>query len=213
MCTTAPPLGGLNGTPCVHDADCRGICVSEGTTGAPGGVCASPCANTRRQCPGDDACVYLLGPWVEAALLCLPEFVQAEGCRPAYAPQITALLLTDNPEWEATSVCLPACQDSDCISGVCNEYSGLCNSEPDPGAGNFGAPCQTHADCKGMCLPFWPGGYCMGPCILGGPTCLDDAVCMNLGVLTGCGHPCATSNQCREPDYACSPLFQACLPP
>jgi len=212
LCSPTPPPGAPNGAPCTSDADCRGFCATEAATGAPGGLCATWCADNRRVCPGTDACMYMLGPWAETALVCQPAYDMVS-CRPAYAPQIAGLLPTDTPDWDGVPVCSPACQNSDCTSGECDEYTGICDAVPNPTGGDYGDPCQIHADCKRMCLFLWPQGYCTGPCILGGPACPDDAVCMNLGALTSCGKGCATGSDCREPEYACNPTIQACLPP
>jgi hypothetical protein len=209
LCGGAGP-GGDNGAPCQTDADCKGFCAREADTGAPGGVCISICSPSKIACPADDACVWQLSPYLGGANVCLPVFNAQTGCRPEYAP-LVAIEYLAGTDPQPVGVCQPACRnDTDCATGTCNVYSGLCN---DPVAGaEHGAACGTHEDCKGMCLAFWPQGYCTGPCHLAAPNCPGDSGCLNLGIMTSCAENCQTDQDCRA-GYYCEQTVYQCVPP
>ena len=202
--------GGENGAACTTDADCKGYCAREADTGAPGGVCISICSPSKIACPGDDACVWQLSPYLGGANVCLPVFNPQTGCRPEYAPLVAVeYLIGVDPQ--AVGVCQPACRnDADCAAAACNRYSGLCG-DPEAGA-EHGAACGTHEDCKGLCLTFWPGGYCTGPCHLAAPDCPGDSGCINLGIMASCAENCQTDPDCRA-DYYCEQTVFKCVPP
>jgi hypothetical protein len=203
--------GGKNGAPCATDADCKGFCAREADTGAPGGVCISICSPAKIACPeSDEACVWQLSPYLKHVNVCLPVFNPQDGCRPEYAPLVaTEFLIGEDPQPVGT--CQPACRnDGDCSTGTCNRYSGLCN-DPEAGA-EHGAACKTHADCKGLCLSFWPDGYCTGPCHPAAPNCPGDSGCLNLGIMANCAENCQTDPDCRE-GYICEQSVHNCVPP
>jgi len=212
LCTGDVP-GADNGAACTSDADCKGFCLPENpapdvTTGAPGGVCFSICSAESPACPLDnDACVFILSPIFPGMLACLPVYDPVDGCRDYYEP----LLGFDIGNEQVVAVCQPACQDGACQSGVCNEYSGLCDRYPGDRA-DTGMPCTTHENCKGLCLEFWPGGYCTSPCDFANPQCPADDVCLHLGVQTSCGAACQIDQDCR-PGYFCHETFKGCVAP
>lgn len=209
LCSGSVP-GAENGAPCENDADCKGYCATEASNGAPGGVCFSICSPSRVACPGEDeACSWLISPFLGAIHICQPVFVPADGCRPEYAPMVAIEFLV-GVDPQAIGVCQPACRAGDCGNADCNLYSGLCG---DPVAGaEHGAACVTNEECKGICLTFWPDGYCTGPCHLADPQCEGGAYCMNLGIQTSCTSSCQSDPDCRE-DYFCEPNVHTCIPP
>jgi hypothetical protein len=199
-----------NGAACQTDADCKGYCVKEADTGAPGGVCVSICSPSKFACPDNDACVWQLSPYLGEANVCLPVFEPVTGCRPEYTP-LVAIEFFGDPEPRPVGVCQPACRnDADCSGGTCNVYSGLCN-EPVVGA-DHGAACGTHEECKGHCLFFWPEGYCTGPCHLAAPNCPGDSGCLNLGIQQSCAENCQSDPDCRD-GYLCEQTVKQCVPP
>ena len=202
--------GGENGAACTTDANCKGYCAREADTGAPGGVCVSICSPSKIACPGDDACVWQLSPYLGTANVCLPVFVPQVDCRPEYAP-LVAIKFLIGVDPQPVGVCQPACRGpADCASGTCNRYSGLCD-DPQVGA-EHGAACGTHEDCKGLCLTFWPQGYCTGPCHVSAPDCPGDSGCIDLGIMTSCAENCQTDPDCRA-GYYCEQSVSKCVPP
>jgi hypothetical protein len=148
---------------------------------------------------------------MENTSVCLPVFSPQVGCRPEYAPFLAFEFQTGNPEPQAVGVCQPACRGpGDCASGICNRYSGQCNV---PEAGNeHGAGCDSHVDCKGMCLFFWPEGYCTGPCRPAAQDCPGDSGCLDAGIFALCTGDCQSDTDCR-PGYFCEPTVFKCVPP
>ncbi|MBN2493031.1 MAG: hypothetical protein JXR96_00465 [Deltaproteobacteria bacterium] len=210
LCAADTP-GGANGAPCADDADCKGFCAREADTGAPGGVCISICSPARLPCPEDhEACVWQLSPYLGSANVCLPVFDREEGCRPAFTPLVAVEFLPEGDP-QAIGTCQPACRGpSDCASGICNTFSGLCD---DPLTGSdHGAACTSHADCKGLCLSFWTGGYCIGPCHLDEPDCAVGSACIDLGIQASCLASCQSDTDCRQ-GYVCEPTARVCVPP
>ena len=202
--------GGQNGAACQTDADCKGYCAREADTGAPGGVCVSICSPSKVECPGDDACVWQLSPYLGQANVCLPEYNPQTGCRPEYTPLVAIEYLV-GVDPQPRGVCQPACRnDADCAGGACNVYSGLCN-DPVTGA-EHGAACATHEECRGHCLFFWPEGYCTGPCHLAAPDCPGDSGCINLGIQQSCAENCQSDPDCRA-GYYCEQTVNKCVPP
>ncbi len=199
--------GQQNGAPCASDDDCKGFCLEENESRAPGGVCISLCSPGKTQCPvANEACLVTVSPFLNGLTACLPVHDRAQACRDQFAPLVALELATEQP----VPVCQPACRADGCSTGTCNEYSGLCNDPPGPGPN--GAPCQDHPDCQGLCLGFWTGGFCTSPCNLAGPACPDGGPCMDLGVQTSCGVSCADDGDCREAEgYLCNPA-KICLP-
>lgn len=209
LCGGAGP-GADNGAPCQSDADCKGFCAREADTGAPGGVCISICSPSKIACPGQDVCVWQLSPYLGGANVCLPVFTLQTGCRPEYAP-LVAIEYLAGADPQPVGVCQPACRGpADCDSGVCNRYSGLCD-DPETGA-EHGAACGTNEDCKGICLAFWPQGYCTGPCHISAPDCPGDSGCLNLGIQQSCAENCQTDLDCRQ-GYYCEQTVFKCVPP
>jgi hypothetical protein len=206
----AAATGGENGAPCTGDEDCKGFCKTDVETGAPGGVCMSYCSPSKITCPPNNVCAWQLNPYVDPAYACMPVFSPQVGCRPEYAPML-ALGFTGGDEPQLLGVCQPACRGpADCSSGNCNRYSGLCD-DPEIG-GDHGAACGYHDDCKGLCLFFWAGGYCTGPCRPAAQDCPGDDVCIDLGILALCTKSCQSDPDCRD-GYVCDQNSHSCLPP
>jgi Cys-rich repeat protein len=209
LCMGAAP-GGDNGERCSTDADCKGFCAKEADTGAPGGVCVSICSPSKIACPGSDACVWQLSPYLNNVNVCLPVYDQQVGCRPEYAP-LVAIEYLIGADPQPVGTCQPACRGpNDCASGNCNRYSGLCD-DPEAGA-EHGAACGNHEQCKGLCLTFWPDGYCTGPCRPAAQDCPGDSGCLNLGVQHSCAGNCQSDPDCR-PGYYCEQTVFKCVPP
>ncbi|HOX43735.1 MAG TPA: hypothetical protein PK668_09055 [Myxococcota bacterium] len=208
---TCVPTGAPAGEACAQDADCLGRqCLEEQTSGAPGGVCASPCSAEQPGCAEQGlACVVTLSPFLGGGAYCLPPYGPLAGCRPDWAPLVAVDLVTQ----QALAVCQPACAPAGCASGVCNEWSGLCNDAPGAGAENGGA-CAAHGDCRGLCMGFWPGGYCTSPCLASAPDCPAGDVCVDLGVQMCCLDGCGTDADCRQAEgYTCNAAVRVCVPP
>jgi len=201
--------GNSNGERCASDADCNGFCMTEEHSGAPEGICFSICSLSKTKCPeSHEACVWVLTPSLQGMTVCLPVYDPSLGCREYYVPLLALDLTTQQP----TTVCQPACQPQGCQSGICNVYSGLCNDDPGERAKN-GSPCQVHTDCKGICMNFWPGGYCTSPCDLSQSNCPGDDVCMDLGLQTSCGSKCDNDQDCRYSEgYLCHTFLKCCVP-
>jgi len=202
--------GEPNGAGCAGDGVCRGIlCLKESDSGAPGGLCASLCSPQRTACPGPgEACVVLLSPLAGGLPLCLPLYDELTGCRPGW----TELAAWDLERQQAVAVCQPACKAETCSAEKpCDPWSGLCGAEADDRE-ELGQPCSGHQDCKGLCLDFWPGGYCSAPCSLADVVCPGGGSCTDLGLLQVCLKSCLNDSDCRQNEgYRCSPL-QMCQP-
>ncbi len=202
--------GEPNGAACAGDGVCRGIlCIKEAESGAPGGLCASLCSAGRTYCPGaGEACVALWSPiWGLPA--CLPLYRPESGCRESWTPLIAWNFETQS----AVAVCQPACQAEGCSSEKpCDPWSGLCGADPDQRR-ELGEPCAEHQDCRGLCMNFWPGGYCTAPCRLPAGDCPGGGRCVDLGAMTTCLAPCQADSDCRGGEgYLCHPQLQVCAP-
>lgn len=209
LCGTPAP-GGENGAPCGTDADCKGVCATEEASGAPAGVCVSGCSAGRTSCPrAGEICAYTWSPFLGGLTACLPVFDGQAGCRDQYVP----LVAFDLTHQSANAVCQPSCRTGGCQAGACNPATGLCGDPPRQG-GAAGAPCATHTDCAGLCMDFWPEGYCTSPCDPAAPDCGPNEVCMDLGIHTSCGAACESDQDCRtDLGYICLPGVRACVMP
>lgn len=203
--------GNQNGEPCVADQDCKGFCVKEADSGAPGGVCVSICTAGRTQCPDAvESCVAPWSPFTFGQSICLPYIdLPPATCREYYVPMIAI----DLGRQKLTGVCQPACRPGACQVGNCKPHSGLCSDEQ-PGTGETGDPCQVNAECRGLCLQYWNGGYCSGPCDPADSVCDPGSSCMNLGIHVSCALDCQTDQDCRDAEgYICDPQLKVCVFP
>jgi hypothetical protein len=123
---------------------------------------------------------------------------------------------------ETTGICLDACSgDGDCRTGyLCFDSSDVDTmNECLPaatGTGAVGTACRWREDCAGeefgFCALFGneedpsddqPGGYCVQTCEA--RSCPSGATCLGATGSRVCLDACATTPDCRTPDYTCQP--------
>jgi len=216
--------------PCVSDAQCPGadgVCRGP-EEGYPQGYCTRPCED---RTPCDDGVVYhhcVQGEdgesWCEQRCL--------NGADCGRSPYTCVGELPPSG-----GVCVAYCSEGDCGAGAeCNPWSGQCGragSRPETG-GVTGDPCAGAEDCRsGVCLTEetngWPGGTCVGVCLLPAgfntnniwaedalprATCPDeDSVCFPEGSAQARGDPglclpaCESADDCRS-GYTCRLSFE-----
>lgn len=172
-CGTCATGGG-----CDVDADCAsGICVTEPSSGWPGGFCTLGCA-TDADCGADSHCGYIEG----GSGVCVANCADDTDCRSGYTCR------NDDEDSPATRECAP--------SGIGTAAIGeACASTADCSGGDV-AFCLVQD--RG-----WQDGYCTRTCTSDGD-CGGAAHCAAIGedgvgvCMTNCTGP-----TCRTPGYAC----------
>jgi hypothetical protein len=193
MCEAPQPHTRKGGERCLCNVDCESgaaSCGIELPEGFPGGMCIKACniampdsCGPGGVCRGNATDAY-----------CLRACTTHEDCGPGRACSGTP------------RACMPYCwKDSDCRSGHCDPYRGLCHSEAAPLSGKGALePCLRHDDCRSrycssvnnrclvschaampncpattICVPFpnGDGGLCLPTCPDG--TCFDPALKCN----------------------------------
>lgn len=206
----------LDGAPCRSDGQCAGgKCLSEITTGAPGGACsnAAPCTpETGAGCHGGRCAPPSLGAPARCLAPCTGTGLgPTDTCRAGYACSDV-----DSDADNDTNVCVVSCTaDAECEeTGAgygCNPWSKTC-TQKDRGRLRYGAACTKDDDCEtSLCFTGddWPKGYCAGPCRGDLAQCAANGTCYHLASwkdnVGTCYQSCtADDDECRTADnYAC----------
>jgi hypothetical protein len=205
----------LDGAPCRSDDQCAGgKCLSEITTGAPGGACsnAAPCTpETGAGCHGGRCAPPSLGAPARCLASCTETGLGPTGtCRAGYACSDV-----DSDADNDTNVCVVSCTaDAECAeTGAgygCNPWSKTC-TQKDRGRLRYGAACTKDDDCEtSLCFTGddWPKGYCAGPCRGDLAQCAANGTCFYLAKWKDnagtCYQACTADGECRADDnYAC----------
>lgn len=95
--------------------------------------------------------------------------------------------------------------DSDCLSGHCDAYTGLCDSGAVPAGLGLQARCTANSDCKSdYCNPV--GQRCTSTCEVGVSQCPESGVCLAVSAgndLGSCAPPCNANGTCDDPTLQC----------
>jgi hypothetical protein len=153
-----------------------GFCITEASSGIPGGYCTRTCTAQGNEC-GDHA-VCFTG---QNGAFCLQTCGSDGDCRmPGY-------------------ICEPSFFGQTFSSKACVPGTRAMVNVGDPCA-SLG-DCPSSWFCVGQQSGF-PGGYCTKPCNASASTCPGDAFCaLAFGF---CLDGCTDSTQCRQPAYGCS---------
>ena len=190
--------------PCTCNSDCQSaLCATELQSGLPGGSCLQLCDPMQPAPPGYHCPLDALFQSCDAGQRCREGYY----CFLDKATRLTS--------------CLPQCsRDSQCATGHCDLYSGLCRPERDGGSGLMG-PCTRHDDCK--------SSSCAAPGVSTPPWCATlcntlDRVCPEGGVCipTQFNEPDSTEGLCLRrcvdggaaacpPGFTCN-AFMNCIP-
>ncbi|MDY0002817.1 MAG: DUF4215 domain-containing protein, partial [Polyangia bacterium] len=161
-----------DGDPCTSDGQCDGgICFDEFVSGWPGGFCTRDCGSGGTPCAGPTSCIVAgIGP------RCYERCATSSECRPGYLCRL-------DPFEGVQLVCRPLCENnSNCPdTGICNPWTGRCNSVANTSDGNNGAACggTDPPYCKSeMCGTNLPNGYCFSYCNTMTGFCPGDGVCV-----------------------------------
>jgi hypothetical protein len=185
------PGSALAGQPCTCNTDCEsGVkCVTEPSTGIPGGTCAKACVQgTPDSCGGGSMC---RGPTGTPDGYCYKACTATAECGPYRVCQ--------------DGRCLAYCgSDADCRSGHCDPYRNFCSADAQPlsGVGLY-QPCLRNDDCRSrQCLP--ANGRCISTCSPEKPNCPEGAVCVPFPDGGGgtCLFPCV-DGKCTDPKTSC----------
>jgi hypothetical protein len=178
-CVPGSPSGQV-GSACADNGVCPvgGLCLSEASSGWPGGYCTVGCVVGQSGC-GPGATCFDLDGGGDTPPLCLDGCASDTECRPGYVCETTYF-----------GRALPS---ASCIPGTRIEVA-------------VGAPCGNAGQCppSWFCLGPEDGfqdGYCSRFCGAGTPACPGDSFCQ--AGLRICLDGCAQSSDCRQPFYAC----------
>ena len=93
----------------------------------------------------------------------------------------------------------PCTDNNQCVSGVCDDYTGLCA----PGCLPDGNACGEDADCcSGFCDPYTSTCVTLALCVLDGGLCSVDGDC--------CSNSCDPYTFTCNASAICVPIFSAC---
>jgi hypothetical protein len=214
--------------PCVEDSQCPGagaICRTN-RDGWPGGYCTVPCED-RTPCDYRGVYHHCTAQEGETQTYCERRCLNGIDCgRTGY----TCIGMLP----PSGGLCIGVCSsDAECGDGtVCDLYSGQCAVTAPTNGALTGEACSGSQSCRsGACLTEagngWPGGYCVGNCILPSGfntstfyngdslprgTCAGDAICLPVGSqaegdLGTCYDQCVDDGDCRT-GYGCLKDFQ-----
>ena len=215
--------------PCEEDWQCPGegaVCRLP-ADGYPRGFCTVPCSD-RTPCDAFGRYHHCVARAGETQAYCEVQCRNGEDCgRAGYTCTGYDTLPTPG------GICIGSCtDDSQCGDGeTCDTYTNQCTATPAAGA-DTGEPCAGNEACRSvLCNPAangWPGGYCLGLCILPvgynstslfeGDTlpqadCPADAICFlydehnSPGDQGVCVRGCTGDDDCRS-GYTCRRSFQ-----
>ena len=155
------------GMRCSCNSDCAGNlpCITEASSRVPGGACWQECvAGDATTCESGESCVAASA--THNTSICQPTCQVAADCPPGRV-------------CFRGSCYLLCALDSDCQSGHCDTYQGICtDGTPRPGAG-IDAPCLRNDDCRsGVCSTITH--TCATSCQVSRPNCPENASCVVL---------------------------------
>ncbi len=183
------PGSSADADPCLCTSDCQpgAACLPEDTSHLAGGFCRRPCDTTA----------------------CAPGYTCRTLSSGAYCARTCAGPSDCGPSRVCTGgVCIAFClRDSDCHSGRCNRYSGVCidPSTEVTGAG-ISEPCLRDTDCRSdLCSS---RGGCLVNCSIAGQTCPDGATCVGDTTSAAddwglCMMPCEADGTCALSTTSC----------
>ncbi len=192
-----------DGANCSCESDCPpdAVCAREEVGGAPHGRCIKRCIDDSDCRPGNE-CVVSDGLLVG---ICYHRCNQDDDC-----PLGSLCSLNSHH-------CRELCQSAnDCLTGICNPYSGYCEAIPTRGQ-PMGATCAEDSDCRS---DFCRSSSCTAYCDTRMQACPDATVCADEGNGDNygrCWPNCYNNDDCPK-DWSCVshvsiPGLRYCHPP